>query len=807
MSGSLAKWLGKEEEPICNWLKFSSHITENVVTLGSTEFMTVIKVDGRTANTANYEDVERWVSDLNMCVRQCCDETIELYSYVIRRKATGFPGGKFNHRFAAEFNEAWASQFNNEDLYQNDLYLAIVYKPIVSSIVSVFAKIETISLAALGEFQTKAVTKLMDVTETFCTFLAPYRARVLGIYRDGKTNFSEVMEPFGYILNGFWSPVPVSKLRMRSVLPKVKLGFSNGGIIGVSSNFGKDEYLAMLELRDYCEESEPGHMNWLLESNFELVICNSFTAMSASAAEGALKEHQTDMKNTQDAATSQIQAIDNALDQLKSRHFVMGIHHATIMVRNADHQLLLEQMKGVAEELGRCEILCRPLERALEAGFWAQFPGNRALRPRPCPITSLNFLSFSSFHNYVVGKKDGNPWGDAITAFKTSAKSPFYFNFHETPLYKDNYQDRPLANTILLGKSGEGKTTLLCMILCQAMKANPTLWLYDKDLSMKIFVNALDGEYFTFRRGEPTGLNFFQLPATERNILFWKKMVKLCVGQDGQGVTPFEEQQINEAISAILDENIPKESRRISLLLQAIPDVLDGSGRVSLHSRLKKWCVGGDHGWLWDNESDRLSLGNSVFGFDVTDFLDEPEIRAPLMMYLNWRSEELIDGRPFIYGFEEYWKLAEDDDFNDLVKNKMKTIRKSNGFCIFSTQEPDDALESDIGRTLNSQMATVICLRNDKAEYSQYKKLNITEVEFGIIKDMPADSRKVVIRQGVNSAVVSTDLSKVAKFIKVFGGNPDRAVYVDHLMDKYGKESYKWLPELYRSRDNENKAS
>lgn len=807
MGSSLAKWLGKEEEPMSDWLKFSSHITEHVVTLGSTEFMTVIKIDGRTANTANEEDVLRWIADLNMCVRQCCDETIELYSYVIRRKSSGFPGGEFKHHFAAEFNEAWAQQFNEADLFQNELYLAIVYKPIVSSIVSVFAKIETISLAALEEFQNKAVTKLMDVTETFCTFLTPYRARALGLYQDGNSTFSEVMEPFGYILNGFWAPVPVTKQRLKKTLPKVNIRFSNGGIMGVSRYFDQDEYLGIVELRDYCENSNPGHMNWLLESNFELVICNSFTAMGANAAEGALKEHQTDMKNTKDAAVSQIKAIDNALDQLKSRHFVMGIHHATIMVRNADHQLLLEQMKGVAEDLGGCDILCRPLERALEAGFWAQFPGNRALRPRPCPITSLNFLSFSSFHNYVIGKKDGNPWGPAITAFKTLAKSPFYFNFHETPLYTDSYLDRPLANTILLGKSGEGKTTLLCMILCQAMKANPTLWLYDKDLSMKIFVNALDGEYFTFKRGEPTGLNFFQLPPTERNILMWKKMVKLCVSQDGQGVTPLEEQQINEAISAILDENIPQASRRMSLLLQAIPDVQEGVGRASLHSRIKKWCVGGDNGWLWDNESDRLSLDNSIFGFDVTDFLDEPEIRAPLMMYLNWRSEERIDGRPFIYGFEEYWKLAEDDDFIDLVKNKMKTIRKSNGFCIFSTQEPDDALESEIGRTINSQMATIICLRNDKADYSQYKKLNITEVEFDIIKGMPENARKVVIRQGGNSAVVSTDLSKVSKYIKVFGGNPDRAIYVDRLMDKFGKESHKWLPELYRSRDNEIKAS
>ena len=40
---------------------------------------------------------------------------------------------------------------------------------------------------------------------------------------------------------------------------------------------------------------------------------------------------------------------------------------------------------------------------ALEAAFWAQLPGNFAMRPRKAPITSRNFAAMAPFHNYPVG--------------------------------------------------------------------------------------------------------------------------------------------------------------------------------------------------------------------------------------------------------------------------------------------------------------------------------------------------------------------------------------------------------------------
>src|SRR3546814_1316611 len=85
---------------------------------------------------------------------------------------------------------------------------------------------------------------------------------------------------------------------------------------------------------------------------------------------------------------------------------------------------------------------------ALEAAYWSQLVGNFAWRARPAPITSYNFSAFSPFHTFPAGHEDGNHWGPAVALLKTSARSPYYFNFNSADL----------GHSLVIGPSGGGKT-------------------------------------------------------------------------------------------------------------------------------------------------------------------------------------------------------------------------------------------------------------------------------------------------------------------------------------------------------------
>lgn len=800
-----AATISRNAWPISDQIPFSYHLTESVITNKNGEFFSVIKMDGRSHQTMSKEDVVRWTKELNMTLKSQCSEKIELYSYVVRRKEESYPESSFKNVFACEFNDKYRDLFSGGKLYVNELYLCILYRPFSNAIISGMAKKSKMTTEEIERWQKESTNIVNSVCESFLKSLKYYRCELLKAEERNGYLYSKPIEFFTYIANGEWSPVPLSRDRLCEDVSKSQIHFSKNSEIAACHNYKKTDYFGLVEIVDYDNETVPGHLNWLLEADFELVITNSFAAISSSAAEGQLKRHKKHLEDAQDVGKTQIRQIDDALDQLKNGDWIMGEHHCTVQVRGDSARMVRDRMGDIIEDLGRCGLKCKPLDRALEAGFFAQFPGNRQYRPRPAPITSLNFLSFSSFHNFLVGKAKGNPWGDAVMPFRTVSGSPFYFNFHYTKLDDDNEGDRVPGHTLILGKTGSGKTTLLAAILTMATKFDATMAIFDKDRGMEILVKALEGEYFGLRIGKKTGFNPLQMEPTPQNIDFIKRLIKTCINSDGYGILPQEDEQINRALYATMT-SVDKVDRRFSVLIQGIPDVKSDKidARASLHSRLKKWCDGGEYGWLFDNETDRLSLDNKVFGFDITEFLDHSDIRAPLMMYVIYRTSALIDGRPFAYVFEEFWRMSEDEFFQNMCKNELKTIRKKNGLCIFSTQEPDDALASSIGKTIKSQLATLLLLMNNRANKEDYISLGITEDEFSLIKNFSESDRKFLIRQGGeseiggNSAVAVFELPRVWKEIKILSGTPDNAAILDDIISTLGKKTADWLPEFYR---------
>jgi len=132
----------------------------------------------------------------------------------------------------------------------------------------------------------------------------------------------------------------------------------------------------------------------------------------------------------------------------------------------------------------------------------------------------------------------------------------------------------------------------------------------------------------------------------------------------------------------------------------------------------------------------------------MTDFLDNEEIRTPLMMYLFYRIEQLIDGRRIVIDIDEFWKALADETFRDLMQNKLKTIRKQNGLMIFGTQPPADAIKSPIGYTIIEQCLTKIFIPNAYAQAEDYiGGFDLTSREFQLIKEeLTIESRQFLIK-------------------------------------------------------------
>jgi len=129
------------------------------------------------------------------------------------------------------------------------------------------------------------------------------------------------------------------------------------------------------------------------------------------------------------------------------------------------------------------------------------------------------------------------------------------------------------------------------------------------------------------------------LPLTPENKVFLARLARKLVEVKGRTLSVAEERMIDEAITAL--EQIPQDERSIG----ALSTFVDNTDPEGIGARLARWQHGGPLGWVFDGDTDAIALEARTVGFDITDFLDNPEVRTPLMMYLFHRVEELIDGR------------------------------------------------------------------------------------------------------------------------------------------------------------------
>ncbi|WP_164738979.1 type IV secretion system DNA-binding domain-containing protein, partial [Xanthomonas sp. BRIP62415] len=135
-------------------------------------------------------------------------------------------------------------------------------------------------------------------------------------------------------------------------------------------------------------------------------------------------------------------------------------------------------------------------------------------------VSTSNFASLASGHNFPTGEAEGNHWGQALTLLETTAAGPYYFNFHT----------RDLGNFTIIGPTGSGKTVVLNFLLAQARKYRPRLVCFDKDRGAELFIRAIGGRYDVLRPGSPSGLNPLQLDDTPANRQFLLDWVGLLVG-------------------------------------------------------------------------------------------------------------------------------------------------------------------------------------------------------------------------------------------------------------------------------------
>ena len=781
------------EVTVADFIPFSSHVSDHVIRTREGDYVRAWKMAGIAFETADPADILVRHEGFNQLVRSLPGGHVGLWSHRLRRRVTDHFATSYDNRFCQELATRYYASFAGYRMMANELYLSVVYRPNRTKLGRLFGQAARRTHDDIRRAQHEALKVMEQIAAQVESGLRPWDPIALGVYSKQvqytlrPRRFSSALEFLGYLVNAAWEQVPVPSGVIREALPTSRLFFRTEKV--EIRTPAATRYAALLDLKDYPEETEPGMLNGLLYGDFEYIETQSFTILDRPTAKDALERQRNQLVAGEDVAVSQVAAMDQALNDLINGDFVLGEYHYSLAVLGDRPEEVAKHVAKARTQLADAGFQSALIDLVADAAWFAQLPGNWRYRPREAKLTSRNFCGLASLHNFATGKREGNPWGEAITIVKTPSGQPLYLNFHATPEKKDSADEKALANTQIIGSSGTGKTALEMALLAMATKYDITAVVFDKDRGTEIAIRAIGGIYTVFRRGEPTGLNPFQLEPDEIVLDFWERLVRKLV-DGGEPLSAKDELDVSRAVREVA--RMAKPLRRLSMVRQLLPNV----GENSLHARLAKWCAGGRLGWLLDNPSDRLDFTRArLFGFDDTELLDDAEVSTPLTMYLLHLTESLIDGRRFIYVMTEFWKRLGDPVFTDFANNKQKTIRKQNGLGIFDTQSPADVLGSDIARSLIEQTATFFFLPNPRADYDDYVRgFKLTEAEFNIVRNLGENSRLFLVKQGHRSAIGRLDLAGLGDVLDVLSGTTDNVELLDTIRAQVGDDPDDWLP-------------
>jgi type IV secretion system protein VirB4 len=796
----------RRERTAAQHVPYTVHVSDAVVKTSSGDYIQAFRLGGASFESADDEQLNAWHERLNVLWRNLASPHVALWTHLIRRPERAALSALAGQGFAHTLSTRYRDRMAVETLMVNDLYIVLCYRPAAGLTSGAISRLLKRSHLAPADVElVDALDSCAKLAQLMRAALARYEPESLRTYLWGETWCSSLLEYLALLINGDWRRVPLPSGPLSHGLVTTRLLFGTEAIeyrMPAGTRVG-----AILGIKEYPTPSVVGMLNRLLSAPFPLVLTQSFTFLSRAAGQALLQRQYFRMINAGDFAVSQAAQLKEALDALTSNDFVMGDHHFSLQV--------LADLEETQEKLDPCRLktlnnhvaLARNLlgdtgmtvareDLALEASFWAQLPGNFAMRPRKAPITSRNFAAMSPFHNYPIGRAHGNHWGEALALLCTSARSPYYFSLHASdPADPDGGSRKDTGHTFICGPTGSGKTVFIGFLVTVLQLRGVTQVIFDKDRGLEILVRALGGEYFELRHGLPTGFNPLQLPADARHMEFQKSWLRMLVRSGaGRQLSAREGADLDHALRGTLA--LEPAARRLSRLLE----FLDPTDPEGVHVRLARWCATaqGDYAWVFDNPTDSVAArlsGPTVIGFDVTEFLDHELIRAPITLYMFHLVRQLLDGRRLVCWMDEFWRLLADPSFEGFAKDGPKTWRKLNGVMCLATQSAGDVLDSPISRTIIEQTPTKVFFPNVDASAEEYTRgFGLSEREFKLVKEqLEPGSRSFLVKQGHHSVVCKLDLKGCDAELAVISGRARHLECMRRLMREYGSDPAHWL--------------
>lgn len=500
-----------------------------------------------------------------------------------------------------------------------------------------------------------------------------------------------------------------------------------------------DYYVKVLTLKEPSAQSFPLLLKRLLQVQANFYVVTEWKKEDSGKTRRVIQAKRRHFHNTKrsffsqvnlnevpsedllldDSKESQVRELGEGLKEIELHGNYFGQFSLTVVVYDLD---LLAVDRDAAEFYKVFSVYDAQLyeERYnLLNAFLAAVPGNHVFNLRYLYLANTNYADYSFLFTLDSGHpRNAHLRQEYLAVLETCHHTPYFLNLH----YRD------VAHTVVLGRSGAGKSFLLNFLITNLQKYAPRTFIFDLGGSFETLTQLFAGSY-TSVGVESSGfsINPFSVSPTKENLDFLTLFVKVLLeGPRSLELDPATERELYGQIENLYA--VDPELRTLGVLSNTLP--------YALSERLRKWIRGGQFGFLFDNREDTISFSNFQC-FDFQKMSQYPEILQPLLFYILHRANAVICDRGISSVFkafflDEAWVFLKNSSIQKYLIEALKTWRKHNAAMVLSTQSLDELRRSDLLDVILESCVTKIFLANpdmDRDLYRRHFHLNEQEVE------------------------------------------------------------------------------
>lgn len=652
------------------------------------------------------------------------------YAECKRLLAPDYPTGQFINPLALAIDLERRDGFQDQPTFRTDYYITLQYLPpsdrdrkMEDYIVEREASEKKLDRSIDLDIFIKAVTIFIGLIE-------PYFKEIEWLDDDQLLTFlHSTISPKYHKINAPDIPLYIDAyLNDASFLPglKPKLG---------------GQHLRVLTVKAFPAEVFPQILDTLNALPFAFRQVTRFVFLSKGEAEAEIARRQkrwyasrksfmslisefftnAESRFVNEEAVSKTEQLDAAKIELGTGRISYGYMTVTAVVLHEDEAQAdrniaeLENILNVAGFPAFVETI-----NAVEA-WLSTIPGLARPNIRRPLVSSINMSRIMPTSAVWAGTANKHLGGPPLLRAVTNGSTPFDLSTHMGDI----------GHTLIVGPTGAGKSTLLAFMALQHLRyKNSRVIAFDKGGSIKPATYGVGGQFYDL--GAVGGPSFQPLRHIDddQTKVWAQDWILMLLEQESLNVTPTIKELVWDSLRHLADT--PAEYRTLSNFMTMIQ-------HADVRDAIRPYTSEGAFGHLLDAAHDDIALSNWQ-AFEMEEVMKMGRVLPAVLAYLFHLIERQLNAaKPTMIILDEAWVFLDNEYFENIIRDWLKTLRKKNAFVIFATQNLVDFADSKVGPVISGNVPTRIYLPNsdarEPAAQKFYAAMGLNDQQVGVLAE------------------------------------------------------------------------